>query len=102
MELIESLGKIAKNISDVDNDQIQQVINEGKSKSSEWTTADSGVKGLYARLHRGEYGFLFRLLIILSLPFLVGLINKKLSTIYRTETEEEIIKRYLDTHEDED
>jgi hypothetical protein len=102
MELFEALGKVAKNISDVDQDQIQQIINEGKTKTADWSSADKGLKGLYAKVHRGDYGFLFRLIIVLAVPFVIGFINKKLSRIYRTETEEEIIAKYLRDNDDND
>lgn len=92
--LIDVIGSVAKSVSGAEqHDQIQQTIQTARAKTSEYTTADKGLKGMFAKSHSGEWGWLISLLLIIATPFLVAYAYKSTSRIMKAETDEEIYNR---------
>jgi len=93
MDLITALFSIARQISDTDIDEINKLESKAKSEVSKYHTEQSGIKGLYAKLHKG---FLLQLALIFIVPFVVNYFIKLKSNILVTQNED------LNDFEDDD
>lgn len=92
--IINVLGSVAKALSGAEqHDDINQTISEAKAKTENYATTDKGLKGVYARLHRGEFGWCFRLCLLIATPFLIAWAYKSSNRMMKTETDEEIYNR---------
>jgi hypothetical protein len=92
--IINVLGSVAKALSGSEqHDDINQTISEAKAKTELYATTDKGIKGIYAKLHRGEFGWLFRLCLLIATPFLIAWAYKSSNRMMKHETDEEIYLR---------
>ena len=85
MDLITALFSIARQISDTDIDEINKLESKAKSEVSKYHTEQTGIKGLYAKLHKG---FLLQLSLIFIVPFVVNYFIKLKSNILTTQIED--------------
>lgn len=92
--IIDLVGSVAKALSTADqHDNIQQTINTARAKTAEYTTADKGLKGMFAKSHSGEWGWLISLLLIIATPFVVAYGYRQSQRMMKQETDEEIYSR---------
>ena len=93
MDLITALFSIARQISDSDIDEINKLESKAKSEVSKYHTEQTGIKGLYAKIHKG---FLLQLALIFIVPFVVNYFIKLKSNILTTQNSD------LEDFEDDD
>lgn len=75
MDLIDSLYSIARQISDGNLDDINQLHDKAKKEALTYHSQMKGFKGLYAKLHKGHW---FQLGLIFLTPFATTyLLSKK-------------------------
>lgn len=79
MNVIDWLFRIAKNVSDTPDDDINKLKKKALESIEDASSDHKGWKGLYAKMHKG---WLLQLLLMLSLPFVIGWLNKKLNQVY--------------------
>ena len=93
MDLITALFSIARQISDTDIDEINKLESKAKSEVLKYHTEQTGIKGLYAKVHKG---FLLQLALIFIVPFVVNYFIKLKSNILTTQNSD------LEDFEDDD
>lgn len=96
MNLIQFLFKVAKNVSDVDADEINRLQLKAENSVSDASTDHKGWKGIYAKLHKG---WLFQLILMLFVSVVIALFQRWLNNLYnpqKTEVED------IEYDEDED
>ena len=93
MDLITALFSIARQISDSDIDEINKLESKAKSEVSKYHTEQTGIKGFYAKIHKG---FLLQLALIFIVPFVVNYFIKLKSNILTTQNSD------LEDFEDDD
>lgn len=67
MDLKTALFSIARNITDGDLDEINKLDAKATAQVTTWHTEMGGLKGLYAKLHKG---WLFQLILVFAVPFI--------------------------------
>ena len=78
MDLITALFSVARQISDTDIDEINKLEAKAKSEVSKYHSEQGGIKGMYAKLHKG---FMLQLGLIFLVPFIVNYFIKLKSNI---------------------
>jgi hypothetical protein len=78
MDLITALFSVARQISDTDIDEINKLEVKAKSETSKYHTEQGGIKGFYAKMHKG---FILQLGLIFLVPFIVNYFIKLKSNI---------------------
>jgi hypothetical protein len=110
MDLVNALFSIARQISDGDLNEINKLEEKAKGEVITYHTDMKGLKGLYAKLHRG---WMFQLGLVFIIPFAVNyFVNLKSQILtkgtggnnedfedYEDEDEEELFKRLRSKYE---
>jgi hypothetical protein len=96
MDIITALFSVARQISDTDIDEINKLETKAKSEVSKYHTEMPGIKGFYAKAHKG---FLLQLSLIFIVPFIVNYFIKLKSNILTTQNED--IEDFEDDDEQE-
>jgi hypothetical protein len=96
MDLITALFSVARQISDTDIDEINKLEVKAKAETSKYHTEQGGVKGLYAKLHKG---FMLQLGLIFLVPFVVNYFIKLKSNILSNSSPE--LQDFEDNDEEE-
>jgi hypothetical protein len=110
MDLVNALFSIARQISDGDLNEINKLEEKAKGEVLTYHTDMKGLKGLYAKLHRG---WMFQLGLVFIIPFAVNyFVNLKSQILtkgtagnnedfedYEDEDEEELFKRLRSKYE---
>lgn len=99
MDLVNALFSIARQISDSDLNEINKLEEKAKSEVITYHTDMKGLKGLYAKLHRG---WMFQLGLVFIIPFAVNyFVNLKSQILTKSNNQEEDFDDYEDEDEEE-
>lgn len=106
MDFITALFSIARQITDTDIDEINKLESKAKNEVSKYHTEMGGIKGYYAKIHKG---FILQLILIFLVPFVVNYFIKLKSNIlidksnidddYDDEDEAELYYKLKDKYE---
>lgn len=100
MDLVNALFSIARQISDSDLNEINKLEEKAKQEVITYHTDMKGLKGLYAKLHRG---WMFQLVLVFVIPFAVNyFVNLKSQILTKSNSSpEEDFEEYEDDDEEE-
>ena len=100
MDLVNALFSIARQISDSDLNEVNKLEEKAKAEVITYHTDMKGLKGFYAKLHRG---WMFQLALVFVIPFAVNyFVNLKSQILTKgTGTSEDDLDDYEDEDEEE-
>lgn len=79
MNIIDFAFRIAKNISDTPDDEINKLKKKALDSVEDASSDHKGWRGFYAKIHKG---WLLQLCLMLLLPFAIGWAQRKLNEVY--------------------
>lgn len=98
MNIVDSIFSIARNITDGDLNEVNKLHEKAKNQTETYHTDMAGIKGLYARLHKG---WILQTVLIFAVPFITAkLMAFKQSIMLSAQGRHEIDEN--DEYEDED
>lgn len=100
MELIDIIGKIARNIGAVDQNEVNSLVEKAKIKTQTFSTEDNNwFSRLYAKFHSSSWSPLMILFLIISVPFIIAILTRKINRLMSPEDTQGAYNDYVNDDE---